>query len=155
MGNKRKGLKRHEALYGLSHHHTNALFMALKLRQAGTEKSRHPVDTVIRDLQEFWEFDGNAHFREEEEILLPAFAQYADINRPEIKELLLEHVTIRAQIAELQEQEDAPDIPLMHELGTLLESHIRKEERIVFPMIEKTLPEEKLRELGEVLHDHG
>ena len=40
----------------------------------------------------------------------------------------------------------------MNELGELLETHIRKEERIIFPMIEEALPEEKLQELGFYLH---
>lgn len=148
---KRKGLKRHEALYPLSHHHTNALHMALKLARAGTEKSRITVQEIKNELQEFWYPEGRQHFREEEEVLLTAFAQHASVDRPEIKEMLLEHVNIRALIDTLLKSEEA-DVSIMHELGKLLEVHIRKEERIIFPMIEKALPEEKLRELGPHLH---
>ena len=151
MSEKRQGIKRHEALHPLSHHHTQALFIALKLRQAGTEKSRFTIEEVKQDVQDFWKPEGNEHFREEEEILLTAFAQYASIERPEIEEMLLEHVKIRAQMDTLL-QSEAIDISLMNDLGVLLESHIRKEERIIFPMIEEALPEEKLQELGSYLH---
>lgn len=148
---KRKGLKRHEALHPLSHHHTKALHMALKLNRAGTEKSRSSVKETIQDLRGFWEPEGRQHFREEEEVLLTAFAQHAPIDRPEITEMLLEHVGIRALIDTLLKAEET-DVSIMHELGQYLESHIRKEERIIFPMIEKALPEEKLRELAPYLH---
>ena len=151
MSEKRQGIKRHEALHPLSHHHTQALFIALKLKQAGTEKSRFPIGEVKQDVQDFWEPEGNEHFREEEEILLTAFAQYASIEHPEIEEMLLEHVKIRAQMDTLI-QSEAIDISLMNELGELLETHIRKEERIIFPMIEEALPEEKLQELESYLH---
>ena len=151
MSEKRQGIKRHEALHPLSHHHTQALFIALKLKQVGTEKSKFSIGEVKQDVQDFWETEGNEHFREEEEILLTAFAQYASIERPEIEEMLLEHVKIRAQMDTLLQKEEI-DISLMNDLGVLLESHIRKEERIIFPMIEEALPEEKLQELKFYLH---
>src|SRR5690625_7634097 len=87
------------------------------------------MEEVKQDVQDFWEPEGNEHFREEEEILLTAFAQHASIERPEIEEMLLEHVKIRAQMDTLLQKEEI-DISLMNDLGVLLESHIRKEERI-------------------------
>lgn len=41
----------------------------------------------------------------------------------------------------------------MHELGDLLEKHVRKEERIIFPIIEKALPEDVLEEMAPYIHD--
>ncbi len=151
MQEKRKGIKRHVALYPLSHHHTNALHMALKLKRAGTEKSRITVKEISQDLDAFWNPDGRQHFREEEEVLLTAFAQYASVDRPEINEMLIEHVKIRALIDTLLTSEET-NLSKMHDLGELLEAHIRKEERIIFPMIEQALPEEKLQELAPHLH---
>src|SRR5690625_7229111 len=109
------------------------------------------MEEVKQEVQNFWEPEGNEHFREEEEILLTAFAQHASIERPEIEEMLLEHVKIRAQMDTLLQKEEI-DISLMNDLGVLLESHICKEERIIFPMIEEALPEEKLQELKFYLH---
>jgi hemerythrin-like domain-containing protein len=147
----KKGIKRHESLKDLSRHHMIGLHLALKLKRAGTEESRLTIEEIMKDADDFWNPDGQEHFREEEEILLPAYAQYKDINQPEIVEMLLEHVQIRAFFDKLLKLEDT-DLDLMHELGSLLETHIRKEERVIFPMIEKALPEEKLQELEPYLH---
>ena len=144
-------MKRHEALVSLSHHHHHALVAALKLNRVGTDKSQLTPEEVIRDVKSFWENGGNEHFREEEEIVLPAFAQYADINRPEIAENLIEHVMIRSLFDQVIKM-TPPSIELMNKLGKLLESHVRKEERVIFPMVEEALPEEKLYELEPYLH---
>lgn len=151
MENKKKGIKRHESLYPLSHHHHDALFLALKLRRAGTEKSKLTVDEIKSELNQFWDPGGQQHFREEEEILLPAYAQYANIDKPEITEMLLEHVSVRSLVDKIQKAETELE-PMMRELGDLLESHVRKEERIIFPMIEEALPEQVLLELEPYWH---
>ena len=152
MERKRKGLKRHETLKPLSRHHMIALHLALKLSRAGTDKSRLTVEEIKQELQEFWNPNGQEHFREEEEILLTAFAQHASIDRDEIKEMLLEHVEIRALIDTILKMDEI-DITVMHKLGALLEMHVRKEERVIFPMIEKALPEDVLKELAPYLHE--
>ncbi len=152
MEKKRRGLKRHETLKPLSRHHMIALHLALKLSRAGTDKSRLTMEEIKQELQEFWNPNGQQHFREEEEILLTAFAQHASIDRIEIKEMLLEHVQIRALIDTILKMDEI-DIVIMHQLGTLLEMHVRKEERVIFPLIEKVLPEEVLQELAPYLHE--
>ncbi len=148
---KRKGIKRHESLQPLSRHHMIGLHLALKLKRAGTVESRLTIEEIKQEADEFWNPNGQQHFREEEEFLLPAYAQYENVDRPEIIEMLLEHVKIRAQMDNLINGEDV-SLDVMHELGMLLEAHIRKEERIIFPMIEKALPEDKLHELAPYLH---
>ncbi|GAB3049771.1 hemerythrin domain-containing protein [Virgibacillus ainsalahensis] len=145
------GIKRHEALYPLSHHHHHALFLALKWRKAGTEKSEMTVDALKNELDYFWETNGNQHFRDEEEILLPVYAQYESIEQPEITDNLLEHVTIRSYVHQILTCE-ANIVPLMNKLGELLTTHIRKEERVIFPMIEEALPEHELQKLKPYLH---
>ncbi|MDC3413506.1 hemerythrin domain-containing protein [Aquibacillus sp. 3ASR75-11] len=152
MEKKRRGLKRHKALRPLSHHHNQALFVALKLKRVGTEKSRFSVEEVREEVQLFWEPGGREHFREEEEILLTTYAQYASIDDKQISDMLLEHVKIGALMNKLLKADDDDPFELMHELGTLLETHIRKEERIIFPMIERALPEDKMNELAPYLH---
>lgn len=151
MGKKYKSLKRHKVLQPLSRHHMIGLHTALKLKRAGTEESRWTIEETIRDLKSFWDPEGQQHFREEEEILIPAFAQYVSIDRKEITEMLLEHAQIRSLINTILQAKEQ-DLPKMHELGVLLEIHIRKEERVIFPMIEKALPEEKLQELAPYFH---
>lgn len=149
---RRRSLKRHKSLQPLSRHHMEALHLALKLRRAGTEKSLLTPKEIKHEVKKFWEPKGQEHFREEEEILLPTYAQYASVNQPEIIELLLEHVKIRSLINQVIQKEEI-DLSIMHELGELLNDHVRKEERVVFEKIQKELPEEILVELEPYLHD--
>lgn len=151
LDKKRKGLKRHESLKPLSRHHMIALHLALKLSRVGTDKSKLTPQEMKEELREFWEPNGQQHFREEEEVVLTAFAKYAPINRPEIIDMLLEHVTIRSLIDTILTSTTL-ELEQMHELSNILEAHVRKEERIIFPMIEKALPEEVLIELAPYLH---
>lgn len=149
---KSRGIKRHKALYPLSHHHHHGLVIAHRLMKAGTEESKFSNDELKQKLQEFWDSGGNEHFREEEELLLPVYAKYESLDRPEIVENLLEHVQIRSMVRQVLEQSTISE-SLMRELGTLLETHIRKEERVIFPFIEQALPEEELLKLGSEFTD--
>lgn len=153
MANKHTGIKRHESLHPLSHHHTNALHVALKLRRVGTDKARESLDEVINDLDDFWNPAGQEHFREEEDVLLGTYAEYVDISTvPEVQEMLIEHIQIRARINQILRAEE-PDLAFIRELGEFLNDHIRKEERVIFPMIEQAIPDERLVELAEYIHE--
>src|SRR5699024_5217446 len=125
-------------------------------RRPPTRSTLFPYTTlfrseVIRDLDDFWNPGGQEHFREEEEVLLGTYAEYVDISTiPEIQEMLIEHIQIRARINRILRAAE-PDIALIHELGEVLNDHIRKEERVIFPMIEKAIPDERLVELAEYI----
>src|SRR5699024_3691469 len=101
MMSKRRGIKRHEKLKPLSRHHMEDLHLTLKLKREGTEKSQLNLEEIRKEEEEYWNPNGQNHFREEEEILLPAYAQYADINDATVIDVLLEHVTIRSHMSKL------------------------------------------------------
>lgn len=145
-----ESIHRHESLRPLSRHHMVALLLALNLRRVGTEKSISTPEEMQLELKEFWIPEGQEHFREEEEILAVAFAQHTNPDIPEIQDMLMEHVQIRALIDTILKMDEI-DISVMHALGELLDLHIRKEERILFPMIEKALPEDVLQEMAPYL----
>ncbi|MHB1684629.1 MAG: hemerythrin domain-containing protein [Bacilli bacterium] len=143
-------IKRHPSLQPLSRHHFHGLVIAQNLLRAGTEPDSLAIMDVRSDLAEFWSSGGRDHFREEEEILLPVYSRYAPLDRPEISEMLLEHIRIRSlvdQIVTRQVESEA----VMHELGVLLRDHIRKEERVIFPLIEAALPTDELERLATQL----
>jgi len=145
-------MKRHESLYPLSHDHHHALRHAKHLQQVGTEKTTERPREVAENFLRFWVQDGRRHFREEEEVLLPTFARFADANRPEVVELLLQHIDLRRRIDELTlllQAGKVPDLAMLHQLGTVLHDHIRLEERQVFPAIEQAVPEEALRRMAQ------
>ncbi|MFB5663491.1 hemerythrin domain-containing protein [Alteribacillus sp. HJP-4] len=147
MNSSHKGLHRHKALHPLSHDHHRALFTALNLKRAGTEASRFSTTEVKEDTIYFWTTDGNTHFQNEEEVLLPVFAEYASVNQKDIQQMLIEHVEIRSAMQKLCRDREAFTTDQLNELGSLLEEHIRREERVIFPMIEQALPEERISKL--------
>jgi hemerythrin-like domain-containing protein len=61
--------------------------------------------------------------------------------------VLTEHVDLRRRGQDLEHSADL-DPSALRELGERLESHIRFEERELFPMIERALPDDELTGLG-------
>lgn len=145
-------IKRHQGIAPLSRHHHHALIMALKISKLSAEPNEDEVASLKNELKQFWETESQEHFREEEEILLPAYAKYASIRQPEIIDMLLEHVEIRSLVSQIND-ETAEVVPLIRRLGVMLEQHVRKEERVIFPMIESALPEEVLFQLEPYFHE--
>jgi hemerythrin-like domain-containing protein len=143
-------VKRQRALRPLSRDHHVALVAAQRLRRATAED----VATARDAFLEFWREHGAHHFRVEEEVLLPAFAVHADPHAECVARMLMDHVRIRAAARRLESGEAT--VEALHELGTMLERHVRLEEREVFPLIEETLPPDAAEKLvGAVLAASG
>jgi hemerythrin-like domain-containing protein len=106
--------------------------------------------TVWQSFLAFWNDEGSEHFVEEEGVLLPTYARAADPAHPAVWRMLLEHVLIRAKVAELGAMPEPPVAELAR-LGSWLDTHVRLEERVVFPLIEDALPEAALRKLANSL----
>ena len=113
---------------------------------------------MAREFLAFWAEHTEPHFREEEEVLLPAFAVYGNTSAKPIVRMLADHVAIRHMVSELSSQVDGnqPYSKTMRTIGEMLRAHIRHEENLVFPLIEEAMPEEALqelcRQLGVVAH---
>ena len=141
-------MKRSDALQPLSRDHHRALEAALKLRRASAEDA----EEVSRQFLDFWREHGGAHFRIEEEVMLPAFARHGDHTDPRVVRVLTDHVAIRRRAADL----DARGTPRPEDLkvlGEMLDAHVRHEERVLFPLIEQSLPAEALAELAQRVED--
>jgi len=136
-------MKRGEALRALSHQHHQGLFAALQLKRAGRETAAEARKAFL----DFFEREGSRHFRAEEEFLLPAFARHTGPDDPAIVRVLTEHVDLRGRGQDL-ERSPHPDPAALRELGERLESHIRFEERVLFPLVEEALPLDELERLG-------
>jgi hypothetical protein len=137
-------VKRHPALAELSRDHHHALVVARALCRAVPEQQA----TAEASFGRFWRADCRAHFRLEEELLLPAYAAYGDPRHPAVVQMLVDHMTIRRDAARMDA--GAP-IEVLQRLGVQLAAHVRLEEREVFPLIEVTLPAEELDALGSRL----
>jgi mannose-6-phosphate isomerase-like protein (cupin superfamily) len=135
-------MKRHPALIPLSHDHHHALVEARRLRRAAdSDEDPEPVAAAFAD---FFAAVNVPHFREEEETLFPLVADF-DEARPLVVEALLDHQRLHALVAELQGSSEVRRA--MREIGELLEAHVRREERELFPLIEK-LAADRLEHAG-------
>jgi hemerythrin-like domain-containing protein len=86
----------------------------------------------------------------EEDVLLPVAAGWIDPGAEPVVRMLVEHVRIRAAALRLERDPD-PALAPLHELGTLLQQHVRLEEREVFPLIEAAMPEAEAERLAALV----
>ena len=138
-------MKRHEALAALSRDHHHALVVAQRLKRANETAAAEAREAFL----EYWRADGQRHFREEEDILLPAYAGFGDPEAPVLARVLVDHVRIRRLAHEVASAR--PSLDTLHILGEQLSAHVRREERELFPLIEQVLPEHELTRLVKVL----
>ena len=151
-------MKRHPSLHPLSQHHHFALIQALEMRRAAeapAEKRAAAVERQADKFVAFWHRAGVVHFREEEEVLLPAYARHIRLDQDAgIMRLLADHAEIRAAVQDF-EQRRAKKLPIeveaMARLAKLLHDHVRFEENDVFPRIERALGDENLNAMGRGL----
>lgn len=136
-------MKRAEALRPLSREHLVALLTAKKLREA------EDVAVATREFLAFWSEDGQHHFRVEEEVLLPGWAAYGEIDRSGVARMLEEHLAIRREALRLKVGELS--LAEVRELGKLLHDHVRFEERELFVAAEAALDSVALERLATAI----
>lgn len=148
-------MERHPGLVPLSHQHYTKLVRAVNLKRAGTDDAPVPVTEACEQFLSYWDQHGLAHLREEEEILLATLDTHrrlaADV--PEAVTMLVQHVHLHGLVAHLRARMDdqplsADDLDHVRYLGHFLETHVRYEERTVFPMIQRTIPDAELADLA-------
>ncbi len=154
-------MKRHAGLHPLSQHHHFALTQALLMRRAAEAPASRRAAALRQAAEKFlsfWKKAGEQHFREEEELLLPAYARHTPLEQePVVARMLTEHAKIRGQIQQLQTAlESSPEarLPIEEGVATLaraLYDLIRYEENEVFPRIERALGDAELQALGQRL----
>jgi iron-sulfur cluster repair protein YtfE (RIC family) len=144
-------MKRHPALYTLSHDHHQGLILAQQMKKDAPQYKGMP--STLEDKKEytlsFYKTELVKHFQDEENILFPAVKnKNADVDRL-ITEIISEHRKIELLITDLEKTNQIENV--LNELGHLLEKHIRKEERELFVEIEKNLSKEELVSIADKL----
>ena len=140
-------MKRHPALVPLSHDHHAELVQARRLRLAsGSDVHEARLEASVQYVAAF--ADTARHLQLEEEHLFPAFAACGGDSLL-LDEVLEEHQELRSLAATLAGQTAAghASSETMAQLADVLEAHVRREERVLFPLIERTLGDEELRAL--------
>jgi hemerythrin-like domain-containing protein len=131
--------KRHPVLIPLSHDHHHGLALALRCRkQALGQIKPTGVEGLRLRASEFIAFYTTAfrsHFEAEEKILFPKMSLYVPESRQLIADLVRDHETVRLAVPQLQVNSGLAKV--IFDLGDVLERHIRREERELFPMFEQ------------------
>lgn len=139
-------MKRNPNIIPLSRDHHFGLLCSWKIRE-GLKKNISP-GRISDYLIYFWSTHLKTHFEEEEQLL------FTNTDDPLTAQALKEHQHLRLLMERIKENAEES---LLAEFAALLQEHIRFEERIVFPHLEKSFCEEELVTIGAELdrvHQH-
>ena len=132
-------MARHPSLIALSHDHHHGLALALRCRKQALGRLKPMGAAGLKErAAEFAAFFDQSlarHFKAEEEILFPFMRVSIPESSALIDDLLADHARLRAVLSPLAGETGLA----MHlfDAGDLLERHIRREERELFPLFEK------------------
>lgn len=138
-----KSQKRHKALQPLSRDHHHGLLLSWKIR-TGLNKN---IDTERIWQYANWFFKTHLipHFNMEEKHIFTFLDDKNDLN----KKALADHRRLKRLFSETEK-----DANTLSKIEEELERHIRFEERVLFPEIQKKATEEQLN-LIEEIHDES
>lgn len=146
---------RNPNLIPLSHDHHHGLALALRCRKQGLGQIKPMGAEGLRlRAQEFLEFyraNLVAHFKAEEELLFPVMRQQVAGCAAMLDELIKDHEQLRHAMTQLEAGTGLAK--LIFDLGDLLERHIRREERELFPLFEAQVDAAQAEELGAKLQE--
>ena len=141
-------MKRHPSLIPLSREHHGSLLLARLLQKNAPEykglpsdvegKRKYAIDLYLSEIR--------SHFEKEENILRSV--DHYEVLRPLIIEIFEEHNQLSRMFELLMKSGDKDELD---QLGLLLEKHIRKEERQLFPLMEETCTLQELERLKDLL----
>lgn len=141
-------MKRHVQLQPLSRQHHNGLLMAMLLTK-GLKNNASP-EVMCDFISGGWRDELKEHFEMEESVLIPALEKKS-LYSALTSQLLEEHCKLRLLIQKaIDHSATANDIS---DFASLLEKHIRFEEKIYFPLAEKALNETELIQIGSLLRE--
>ena len=131
--------KRHPALIPLSHDHHHGLALALRCRKQalgqikpmGAEGLRLRADEFLS----MYATELSSHFEAEEKIIFPRMRLHVPDSEQLIADLVRDHEMVRLASPKLQLTAGLGK--LMFDVADLLERHIRREERELFPLFEQ------------------
>ncbi len=139
-------MKREVQLQPLSHQHHNGLMVVLLLKK-GVEKNA-AIETMNDFIVTVWNAELRNHFIKEEVYLHPHVLQIPSLME-KYEQMKTEHHQIRQLVDAIRNGDSSSE--RITSFYTLLEKHIRFEERDLFPFIEEQIQPQQLLELGKSL----
>lgn len=143
-------MKRHTSLIPLSREHHSALILAKSLQKDTPTYKGMPSDAEekVKSAQKFYEEELIQHFEEEEKILKLIKGVNAAIDLLS-ETILREHEELKRLFKSL---DTAKDLTVsLDTLGKMLENHIRKEERQLFPLIQESCDDQTMNEIEKAI----
>ena len=136
---KTRPQKRHKALQPLSREHHHGLLLSWKIRSGFRKK----IDPERIRVYAYWFFANHLipHFEIEETHLFPIL----DLDHKLVKRALADHRRLKRLFTQ------NGDATTLNKIEEELERHIRFEERILFPEIQKSATETQLKQF-EIIH---
>lgn len=120
--------------------------MCCLLLKKGVKKNASPI-VMSNFIVHFWDHDLNDHFASEEDLLLRLGSTFTGLQQP-LKRMDDEHLALKGMVRLIKEGSSLKRIAQFKEN---LEKHIRFEEQVLFPLIENTIDNKLLIEIGEKL----
>lgn len=141
-------MKRSTALTSLSRDHQHALDVALRLRRTDALT----VEDAAARFVAFFDVEGRRHFNVEEEVVLPAVSAHDPAWAECVQRIRVDHQTIRVGAREMAALDLLEDpVASAQALGECLRDHVRFEERVLFPILERRLDAAELELLGSAI----
>jgi len=131
-------MRRIGALRGLSREHNDGLLLARTARRAATGGSPPEVRRCWERLSDAWHTELAAHFATEERLIVPLLERVGESWLA--RRLLREHRAIRRGIEDPSRWNRAR----LAAIADVLASHIRREERYAFPVVERHADDDTL-----------
>jgi iron-sulfur cluster repair protein YtfE (RIC family) len=144
-------MKRHASLAPLSREHHGALILAQLLKNSSTVYRGLPSDPAGKANYaiSFYQEELVKHFKEEEKIVIGKIGGIDASLDALAGEIIAEHKELGKLFGSIKEADDLP--AHLEKIGHVLEQHIRKEERVFFPLIEMRCPAKLLSEIEAAL----
>ncbi|MGK9368799.1 hemerythrin domain-containing protein [Melioribacter sp. Ez-97] len=144
-------MKRHHSLVVLSKEHHDGLILAQILKKGAPAYRDLPADPEGKRKYalRFYREELIKHFDKEEKVLLPFCSGISPELDKLFQKMLEDHKRLEKLFEQLKNENDCEKT--MHEIGTLLDDHIRMEERELFESVQKHVNEEKLSLLSQKL----
>lgn len=138
--------RRHDALIPLTHDHHHALHQARVLR-AAADADDDERRSAARVFVTFFREHSVPHFREEEEEIFPLVVGLSGAPLDGISRIVNEHIVIHWLVKEIERQGStgAPEPEVMRTLADALRDHVRFEEDVVFPAVERVASDQLAR----------
>ena len=144
-------MRRHEKLRRLSRDHQEALVVAMALKAGPNPPYQLAWPSEPEKKREkFLSFVNShmlRHMREEETAIFPLVTAYSPVGRSLCVTLGMEHELMRKLVAEIKLAKEPELSELLVDFGSLLEQHIREEERQLFELMPEIVPQFEMAEL--------